>query len=192
MKSLGGGLLYYKASKGDYYGSRGLMTTKIWDSGWIRAIEIERSESESPRRSIMIPYLLSREGIQSLGDGFFYYLGPKSDYYSSRGMEKWYFVIAIQWRNVKSYKFPTKLTHHSYYSQNSTRYIPCGDTTRVLSSSWLFVDLQVLTLRGGRRPPWFTIKSSNFHTNLPPLLFMPVQRTFHEHWERPNIARAIY
>ena len=48
---------------------------------------------------------------------------------------------------------------------------------RVLLSSWLFVDLQALTLRGGRRSPRLTTKSSNFHTKLPPLGILSNQMT---------------
>ena len=40
---------------------------------------------------------------------------------------------------------------------------------KLLLSSWLFVDLQALTRRGGRRSPRLTTKSSNFQINLPPL-----------------------
>ena len=60
---------------------------------------------------------------------------------------------------------------------------------QVLLSSWLFVILPALTLRGGRRPPRFTIKSSKFHVDLPPLLIMPAQRTFHEHRGRLVILK---
>ena len=37
MKSLGGGFLDYLGPKSDYYGSGGVTTAKIWDSGWIGA-----------------------------------------------------------------------------------------------------------------------------------------------------------
>ena len=77
------------------------------------------------------------------------------------------------------YKYPSKSFYYSYYPCNTTRYIPWGGTTRVLLSSSLFVALWALTLRGGRQPPRFAIKSSNFHFILHPLLSIPVQRTFH-------------
>ena len=48
---------------------------------------------------------------------------------------------------------------------------------------WLLVEVD--------GPPRFTIKSSNFHINLPPLLSMPVQRTFHEHRGRSDIPRSV-
>ena len=48
--------------------------------------KIERSESESPHRSIALPYISPKEGVQSLGGGFLVYLGPKGDYYGSRGV----------------------------------------------------------------------------------------------------------
>ena len=34
-----------------------------------------------------------------------------------------------------------------------------------------------------------TVKSSNFHVDLPPLLIMPAQRTFHEHRGRLGILK---
>ena len=59
---------------------------KIWDSGWIGDIKIERSESESPHRSIVLPLVSPTEGIQSLSGGFLYYLASNGDYYGSRGV----------------------------------------------------------------------------------------------------------
>ena len=59
---------------------------KIWDSGWIGDIKIERSESESPHRSIAQPYVSPTEGIQSLNDGFLHVLASNGDYYGSRGV----------------------------------------------------------------------------------------------------------
>ena len=60
--------------------------TKIWDSGWFREIKIERSETVTSHRSIALPCVSPPEGIQSLGEGFCYYLGPNGDYYASRGV----------------------------------------------------------------------------------------------------------
>ena len=59
---------------------------KIWDSGWLRDIKTERSESESPHRSIALPYVSPKVSIQSLSEGVLFYLGPKGDYYGSRGV----------------------------------------------------------------------------------------------------------
>ena len=62
---------------------------------------------------------------------------------------------------------------------------------RVLVSLWFFDDLQGLILRWGRRPPTFTIKSSNFHINFLPLLSMTVQKTCHEHRYRSGMSWDI-
>ena len=77
--------------------------------------EIVRSESESLHRSIGLPYVSPIEGIQSLGGGFLYYLGPNGDYYGSRGSKNEILFTTTTWRNFKGYKFPTKLNHYSYY-----------------------------------------------------------------------------
>ena len=61
-------------------------SAKIWDSGWVRDVKIKRSESESPHSRKEVPDVSPKEGIQSLSEGFLYYMGPKSDYYGSRGV----------------------------------------------------------------------------------------------------------
>lgn len=73
---------------------------KIWDSGWFRDVKIERSVTGTSRRSIALPQVSPTEGIQSLGEGFLYCLGPKGDYHASwrgqksfldhRNMKKWH------------------------------------------------------------------------------------------------------
>ena len=88
MQTLSDGFLHYLGPNGDYCGSRGVTTANIWDSGWIGATEVERSESESQHRSIELPSVLTREGIEGLGEGFLHYLGLIGAYYGSRGLEK--------------------------------------------------------------------------------------------------------
>ena len=75
-------------------------------------------EDKLKHRSIALPYLPPTEGIQSVSEGFVYYLGPKkATIMPPGGAEKcFFFAITESRRNGMSYKIPIKLIHYGYYS----------------------------------------------------------------------------
>ena len=59
---MGGGFLHDLASNGDYYGSRGVTTAKIWDSVRIRDTKALTVVIEIPKQFVLLE-ILARESV---------------------------------------------------------------------------------------------------------------------------------